>query len=392
MSRKIRFSAIFIVIILFFNISSAFALSIGGKGGFVLDIDTGDQLFAKNADTRYPLASMTKLMTIYIIMDKIKAGKISLNTQMGISKRIHDMSRDWEYTNVVLNEGSYYTVDEIIDAVIIVSACAATTRIVEYISGSEAEFVKLMNQKSNTLGLNAYFADATGIDERNVITPRSMAALASSLIKEYPEILKRTSKLTINFHGVTYKSTNLILGTYKGIDGLKTGTTDAAGQCFTGTAERDGVRLVSVVLGASDRFRDTMQMLDLGFETAEERGEEGSGYAKLFETYPEDESVSEISVFVNGMQIPFYDSDPVLIDGRMFVPARVLASAMSARVVSETDDAAEILSNGERLLISEGVKKGEYLLIPARALTEALGSTIRWEQDKKRLIISNHSN
>lgn len=253
---------------------SVFALT--SKGACAMDVYTGDVLFEYNADEALAPASMTKVMTTYILYDKMNQGAFDKDTEITCSENAARLSRDSVATNVPLVAGEKYTVDELIGAIMIPSACAACTLVGEYISGSEEKFAKLMNQYVYQLGLEAYYDDASGLSDNNRITARSMAKLGARFIRDYPDILNYTSLPSFTFRGRTYSNTNYLLPgndyTYEGADGLKTGTTTLAGRCLTATAERDGKRIVGVTMRSTStkaRYTDIIAILDAGFSATE---------------------------------------------------------------------------------------------------------------------------
>ncbi|MEG1442133.1 MAG: D-alanyl-D-alanine carboxypeptidase family protein [Oscillospiraceae bacterium] len=258
-----------IVIAMLLNFSSAFAISLSSRGGFVLNSNTNQEVYGHNADTPMVPASMTKVMSLYVIYDHLADGRITKDTMVPVGSALASYSRNPNYSNVPLNSGTYYSVHELLEAITAVSANAAVMVMADYLCGSESGFVNEMNYWVKCWGLIAWFADCSGVSNGNKISPRSMATLANRLITDYPDILNYTSKPMINFRGGSYYSTNKMLPgrayDYYGTDGLKTGTTSAAGCCFTGTVQRDGTRLVSVIMGAPStnmRYTDTIKMMD----------------------------------------------------------------------------------------------------------------------------------
>ena len=271
--RRAAFSLIAAILIITQTVS-AFALT--SKGACAMDVYTGDVLFEYNADEPLAPASMTKVMTTYIVYDKMNQGAFGKNTEITCSENAARLSKDSVATNVPLTAGEKYTVDELIGAMMIPSACAACTLMGEYISGSEEEFAMLMNQYVYMLGLEAYYDDASGLSDNNRITARSMAKLGARFIREYPDILNYTSLPSFTFRGKVYDNTNLLLAgekyAYEGADGLKTGTTTLAGRCLTATAERDGKRIVGVTMRSTSstaRYTDIISILDAGFSATE---------------------------------------------------------------------------------------------------------------------------
>ncbi len=263
---------ILIVCCLLANATSAFALSISSKGGFVLNSNTGQEVYSQRGDTPMVPASMTKVMSAYVIYEAMEDGKLSKDTLISISPALATFSRNPGYSNVTLSSGASYSLDELLDAIFVVSANAAVMAVGDYIYGSESAFVNRMNQIVAEWGIDAWFEDCTGVSSRNKVTPRAMATIANRLATDYPDCLNYSSKKSINFRGQTYYATNKMLPgrtyAYDGAMGLKTGTTSAAGACFTGLVDRDGVRMISVVMGApysNCRYTDSIAMLDYAF-------------------------------------------------------------------------------------------------------------------------------
>ena len=144
-----------------FSSVSSYAISLSSRGAFVLDSDTGEALFVHNADTAIPPASMTKIMSLYVIYSHLADGSLSKDTQIPVSRALANYSRDPGYSNVYLNAGATYSVDELLKAICVVSANAAVMAIGDYISGSESAFVAEMNNWISSWGVNGYFVDCT---------------------------------------------------------------------------------------------------------------------------------------------------------------------------------------------------------------------------------------
>lgn len=245
---------------------------IASKGACVLDFETGTLLYGHEENTKRVPASMTKLLTVFVVYDAIRAGEIGLGSEVRISEEVSDFSYDWRYSNVPLPKDALIKVDVLLDVVLVASACAATVALGEALCGDEEGFIKRMNEKVAKLGIDAVFYDTNGISPDNRISPYGMAVLSLNLLKEHPEVLDKTKKKTITYRSREYKNTNPLLGEYSGMDGLKTGYTDPAGYCFTGTAERGGRRLITVTMGSSTvqkRSEDHRILLDYGFKIAD---------------------------------------------------------------------------------------------------------------------------
>lgn len=233
------------------------------------ETETGQILYSQNPDERVAIASVTKIMTLLIAAEEMKAGRLSMEDEITASRNafLMDGSVIW------LNEGEKMSVYDIVRSIVISSANDACVALAEHIGGSEKEFVALMNKRAAELGMNSTkFVNCTGLDaEGHVSTASDVAKMAAELRKYdyYDEFL--LTRLTYVREG-TQRETQLLntnkLLYYDGITGLKTGTTDNAGYCFTATARRNGMELVAVVLGAETdegRFEIAEELLDYGF-------------------------------------------------------------------------------------------------------------------------------
>lgn len=291
--------AILMCSVMLFTGTGVSAIEISSDAACVLDFKTGEFYYEYNADTMLAPASMTKLMTVYMIYSAMGEGKLTGDTMITADAEDEAASVDPDATNVFLQNGTAYSVNDLLDAILVPSACAASAMAGKYLCGSEREFARKMNETAAQLGLNAYFEDASGLSDANRITARSTALLAKMLIEKYPDILTHTSKPYIIFGTKRYNSTNHMLPgdsyAYTGVDGLKTGTTTLAGYCLTATAESDGIRLISVTMKSDTsrlRFLDSTQLLDFGFNAAHWL------YDNLLAT--------DMRVFINGNEIPAF--------------------------------------------------------------------------------------
>lgn len=270
-----KFLPLFVAFGVILNLSSAYAIGISARGGFVLNANTCEEVYSYQGDTPMVPASMTKVMAAYVIYDAMAQGQISKDTMIPVGSALAAYSRDPGYSNVYLSAGASYSLDELLGAIFVVSANAAVMAVGDYLYGSEAAFVARMNQFVSDWGIDAYFQDCSGVSSSNRVTPRAMATIANRLVSDYPDCLNYSSLTSLNFRGQTYYATNKMLPgrgyDYDGTMGLKTGTTSAAGACFTGVVERDGVRMISVIMGApysNGRYTDSITMLDYAFSQA----------------------------------------------------------------------------------------------------------------------------
>ena len=267
--KKILFTII-ISMILTFNVSAMENLAPNSKSAILLETSTGKILFENNADEKLPPASMTKIMSMLLIMEQIEKGKISFEDDVKISQTAADMGG----SQIFLEAGETYKVKDLLKGIAVASGNDAVVAMAEYTAGSVDEFVKMMNDKAKQLGLkNTVFKNPHGLDtEGHYSTARDMATIALELLK-YDKILEFTSiyedYLKKNDGSSTWLvNTNKLVRFYDGVDGLKTGFTSTAKYCVTTTAKKKNMRLLSVVMGAdtSDlRSKDTTNLLNYGF-------------------------------------------------------------------------------------------------------------------------------
>ena len=270
---------VWLIICLFLFIPGVFAetksdLAPNSKSAILMDFDTGEILYSKNASEVLPPASMTKIMSMLLIMERIDNKTLSLTDEVTISENAASMGG----SQVFLQAGETYKVEELLKGIAIASGNDAVVAMAEKISGSVSDFVALMNEKAKSLGLtNTKFLNPHGLDtEGHVTTARDMAIIARELIK-HTSILKFTSIYEdylkkSDGSSIWLVNTNKLVRFYDGVDGLKTGFTKNAGYCLTSTAKKNNTRFITVVMGAetSDkRSSDTVNMLNYGFNTYE---------------------------------------------------------------------------------------------------------------------------
>ncbi len=248
----------------------AFALSdeeVKAPSAVLMEAETGKVLYEKNPHEKRPCASITKVMTLTLIMESVDSGKIKLTDLVSASEHAASMGG----SDIWLKPGENMTVDDMLKATVIASANDAAVALAEYVSGSEEEFIQQMNEKAKTLGMkDTVFKNCNGLDEDGHITSAYDVALMSRELMKHKKIFDYTTTWIENIRGgkTQLVNTNKLIKSYKGITGLKTGTTGKAGSCISATAERDNVKLISVILGASntkDRFSSASKLLDYGF-------------------------------------------------------------------------------------------------------------------------------
>lgn len=242
-------------------------LDIKAKSVVLMEPYTGNVLYENNADERLAPASITKIMSLLLVMEAIENEKLTLDTKVSASEHAASMGG----SQIWLEVGEIMTVDELLRASVIASANDATVALAEAVSGSEETFVALMNERAKELGMkNTTFVNCCGLDTDGHLTSgRDVAIMASALIKH--DLIKKYSTVWMDAlrNGKSeLTNTNKLVRYYSGATGLKTGTTSKAGCCVAATAERDGLELVAVVMGgetSNERFTGAKKLLDYGF-------------------------------------------------------------------------------------------------------------------------------
>ena len=276
---KIKSICLFFAILLM-TYSQTLAVDLDVKAALLVDVKTDQVLYQKNADERLAPASITKLMTAYLIFDALKQNKIQLKDQVTISPYAASL----EESSYHLQPGEKVTVEELLTSIIVVSGNDSSTAMAEHIAGSEKAFVEMMNQKAAELGMkNSHFMNPSGLPDgdNNPATGHYMSArdimiLSRALLKEHPEVIQYSKITEMNVPKRSFKkeNTNKLLKQLSGVDGLKTGFTNEAGYCLVSTidisktnSEQEEFRLLSVVLGAKveeKRFEESKKLLLYG--------------------------------------------------------------------------------------------------------------------------------
>ena len=245
---------------------------IGATSYLMIDGTTGRELASLKPDTAVPPASLTKLMTTYVVFSAIKDGQIGLDDEVTVSEKAWRMPGSRMFIEV----GKRVSVQDLLLGMIIQSGNDASVALAEYVAGSESIFVDLMNQYASTIGMHSSnFVNATGLpDDNHYSTARDLATLASAIIEHFPNYYRWHSQKEFTFNDIKQPNRNNLLWRDDSVDGMKTGHTDAAGYCLVASAERDGMRLISVVLGtSSDKARTdgSQALINYGFRFFETR-------------------------------------------------------------------------------------------------------------------------
>ncbi len=251
---------------------SAVDMQIAGKSALLMDIATGTVLYEQNSHEKLAPASVTKVMTMLLIMEAIDSGKIGWDDTVATSEAAAAKGGSQIYLKV----GETMTVSDMVKSIAVSSANDCACAMAEHIAGSEAGFVEKMNQRARELGMNdTHFVNCTGLDDdaaakEHLTSAYDIALMSRELMKHHPDIKKYTTIWmdTVRDGSFGLANTNKLIRFYPGATGLKTGFTANAGYCLSATAERDGLGLIAVVMGCAtsqERFAACKQLLDYGF-------------------------------------------------------------------------------------------------------------------------------
>ncbi|MBQ5755319.1 MAG: D-alanyl-D-alanine carboxypeptidase [Oscillospiraceae bacterium] len=247
-------------------------LEVPCKAAVLMEQTGGTVLFEKEPDTPLPMASITKVMTLLLTFEALEAGKVGLEDIVPVTEHAYSMGG----SQIWLEPGEEMTLNEMLKAICVSSANDAAVAVAEYVGGSEGAFVEMMNRRAEELGLtNTHFANACGLDAPgHHSSARDIALLSREILEKHPRVLEYTTIWMDSLRGGATQliNTNKMLKKYQGITGLKTGTTGGAGICITASAQREGLKLIAVVLGSPSseaRFDSAAMMLDYGFANFE---------------------------------------------------------------------------------------------------------------------------
>ena len=309
-------------------------LGLDCKSAILIEASTGTVLYEQNADVPLPPASVTKVMTLLLVMEAIESGKIKYSDTVRASANACSMGG----SQIFLEENEEMSVEDLIKSVVIASANDAAVALAEYIAGTEEAFVKQMNEKAKALGMeNTHFENTNGLDdtaENHCISARDIAIMSRELIK-YPKITEYSSiwmdSVRNGEFGLT--NTNRLVRFYKGATGLKTGSTSKAGFCISATAERDGMGLICVIMGAPSRdVRNAaaVSLLDYGFANYCVYRAEGGVIENVSVSRG---SVESIEVEYSDFSVIMNKSDSASVEQRIDMPELLSAPVEKGEVV-----------------------------------------------------------
>ena len=240
--------------------------TIAASSHILQDYNTGKVLAENNADAKLAPASLTKILTVYVVFKEIKNGHLHLDDKVTISQNAWKTSGSKMFVQV----NDQVKVEDLLKGVIIQSGNDASVALAEHVAGNEATFAELMNQHAARLGMvNSHFENSDGLpSDGHYTTARDLGVLTSALIKEFPEFYPWFSQKEFTYNKITQQNRNMLLGRDPSVDGVKTGHTEEAGYCLVASALRNGMRLISVVMGTESmnaRANENQTLLNYGF-------------------------------------------------------------------------------------------------------------------------------
>ena len=240
--------------------------SVAAEGHLLIDMDSDHVITESNADQRLEPASLTKIMTAYVVFREIRQGNLDLDDQVVISKKA------WKTpgSRMFIEVGKRVSVRDLLNGMVIQSGNDASVALAEHIAGSERTFAEWMNEHARRLGMdNTHFTNATGLpDPDHYTTPRDIVKVTEATVREFPELYKLYAVKEFTFNDIRQFNRNKLLWRDDSVDGVKTGHTEGAGYCLVASAKRDDMRLISVVMGTESeeaRARATQSLLNYGF-------------------------------------------------------------------------------------------------------------------------------
>jgi D-alanyl-D-alanine carboxypeptidase (penicillin-binding protein 5/6) len=320
---------------------------IGAKSYLVIDSKTGHEIAALDADSPLAPASLTKIMTTYVVFSALQQGQITLDEEVTVSEKA------WrtEGSRMFIEVGTRVTVKDLLLGMIVQSGNDASVALAEHVAGSESVFAEMMNQHATAIGMySSHFRNATGLPaDGHVTTARDLATLARAIVEEFPDYYKWHSIKEFTYNNIKQSNRNSLLWRDDSVDGLKTGHTEDAGYCLVASAERDGMRIISVVLGTSStkaRADGSQALVNYAFRFFETRllfkaGEEISN-ARIWKSANEYSRLGVLEDLYITVRRGSYDK----LESKLDIPAIVLAPIAAGQPVAELN----ISLDGEELM------------------------------------------
>ena len=269
------FSLLAVVLLVAFSLAGPAAAlpipkspAIDARSYILEDFDSGRVLAEQNADQSVEPASITKVMTVYIAFDEIQKGRRKMSDPVPISEKAWRQGIDSTESRMFIEVGKTVALEDLLRGIVIQSGNDAAVAVAEFLGGTEMGFAEIMNHYAQQLGMkNTHYMDASGLpDPQHKTTARDIATLSRALIRDFPEQYKMFAEREFTFHGIRQYNRNGLLGSDASVDGIKTGHTNSAGFCLAASAKRDGMRLISVVMGTpSIKAREAANAALLGY-------------------------------------------------------------------------------------------------------------------------------
>ena len=358
------------------GIASANAFETKALNAILMDYETGEYIFTKNHEEMIAPASMSKLMTVYVLLSKIKDGEVSLDDLYLVSENA------WRKggaasggSTMFLKIGQEVRVEDLIKGIIIQSGNDACIVVAENLAGSEEEFASLLNETAEKIGLkNANFKNSTGLPHpEHKISVEDLAKLARHIIKEFPEFYHFFKQKEFTYNGIKQGNRNPLLYSLKGADGLKTGHTDEAGFCLTGSVVRGDRRLIEVMAGLSsnkERSEETESLMTWGFANFDN-----------FKFFNKNQILASVPVWYGAID----SVDGVVEDNIVKTIKKTARNKYEAKVVYKSPLKAPIVKGekiGDVVISYEGKKVGSYSLV-AKDSVAKMGAFSRFIENLK---------
>lgn len=350
------------------------APAVNASSYLLMDHHSGQVLAAHNVDAKLPPASLTKIMTTYVAASELVAGHISFDDEVVVSEKAWRMPGSRMFIEV----NNRVSVRELLNGIIIQSGNDASVALAEHVSGDEGVFAELMNQHAARLGLkNSHFTNASGLPhEEHYTTAHDLAILAVALIRDYPEIYALHAEKEFTYNDIRQQNRNRLLWLDNSVDGIKTGHTEEAGYCLVTSAERDGMRLVSVVMGSdSDKTRTAANqaLLNYGFRFFETQKYFNAGQALATEKVWKAEQETIPVGVADDLYLTFARGDADKLQAKFEYPGNIIAPVAKGAVLGRY-----------RIMLSEReIASGDLLALEA---VSPGGLLKRWE-DEIRLFL-----
>jgi D-alanyl-D-alanine carboxypeptidase (penicillin-binding protein 5/6) len=371
MSLNIRNYFIFLLaFFVFFNTANAQnkilipkAPTVGAKSFILIDFNSGKVLAEKNADTRLSPASLTKIMTVYVVFRELAKGHLTLDEKVTISKKAWRTGGSRMFVEV----NKQVSIEDLLQGVIIQSGNDASVALAEHVAGDEATFSAMMNQHALRLGMmDSHFENSMGLPRKNhYTTARDLAKLTTAVINEFPEYYRWDSQKEFTYNKITQPNRNRLLWRDKSVDGVKTGYTKDAGYCMVASAIRDEMRLISVVLGtasANARANESQSLLNYGFR-----------FYETHKLYSKNEALSKVRIWKgDSKELPLGLNDDLFVTiprrhyndlkAEINVDKKIVAPANEGEVFGSVNVslAGDLVAN-ESLVALKTVSKGGFV-------------------------------